>query len=53
VRPEEVDMPVWATHLLQVMCQACSETTGTVGAADLDVESGLKLQDAEPADTDG
>jgi hypothetical protein len=46
-------MPVRARGRLQVMRQTCSETTGTVGAADVDVESGLEAQAAKPADTNG
>lgn len=38
---------------MKVMGEPCPETAGTVGAADIDVESGLKLQAAEPADPDG
>ncbi len=45
-------MPVRASGWLQVMRQACPETAGAVGAAYVDVESGLKLQDAKLADTD-
>jgi hypothetical protein len=53
VRPHVVNVPVRPTGRFQVMCQACPETTGTVGAAHAHVESGLKLQAAELADTDG
>lgn len=35
-----------------MMCQTCSETAGTVGAADVYVESGLKLQAAQLAELD-
>ena len=53
MRPQVINVPVGASGRLQVMRQSCSETTGAVGAADVDVESGLKLQGAKLADTDG
>lgn len=42
-------MPVRPGGHLEVMCQPCSETAGAEGASDVDVESGLKPQDAAPA----
>ena len=36
-----------------MMCQTCSETAGTVGAADVYVESGLEAQVAQLSNTNG
>ena len=52
MRPQVINVPVWATSRFHVMCEACPETAGTVGAADVHVESWLKLQAAELADMD-
>ena len=53
VRPEKIDMPVRANGQLQMMRQTGAEPTGTVGAADVPVESRLKLQATKLADRDG
>jgi len=52
-RPEAINVPVRMSGRLKVMCQACSETAGAVGAADVHVESGLKLEAAELTNADG
>jgi hypothetical protein len=53
VRPQVINVAVRTIGRLQVMCKTCSETAGTVGAADVHVETGLELQAAELADPDG
>ena len=35
-----------------MMCETCLETAGTVGAADVRVESGLKLESTQSRDPD-
>jgi hypothetical protein len=53
VRPEIVDMPMRPSGRFQVMPHSGFESTGTVGAADVDTESGLEVERSELADCYG
>ncbi len=53
VRPQVVNVPVGVAARLQMMRKPGAEAPGAVGAADVDVESGLKLQAAKLADSGG
>ena len=47
-----VDVPVWAAGRLQVVREPGEDTPGAVGAADINVKSGLEPQPAKPSDPD-
>ena len=53
VLPEVVNVPVRASGQIQVMRQTGLDTAGTVGAADVDIESRLEPQAAKLVDLDG
>jgi hypothetical protein len=53
VRPQVVNVPMGAAGWLQMVPEPGTETSRAMGAADVHVESGLKLQAAKLADTDG
>src|ERR1017187_5229164 len=52
VCPQVINMPVGTVGRLQVMCQPGVKTTGTVGAADVDVIVRLELEVAKLANGD-
>jgi hypothetical protein len=53
MRPQVVNVPVGTVGRLKMVGEPGTEATGTVGAADVDVKSGLKLQVAKLANGDG
>jgi hypothetical protein len=50
VSPKVINVPVRTPGRHKVMCQACSETAGAKGTADVHVEPRFEMQDAELAD---
>lgn len=53
VRPQVINVPVGTVGRLKMVGEPGTETSGAVGAANVNVESGLKSQPAELADLDG
>jgi hypothetical protein len=52
VRLQVINVPVRTVRRLQMVRESGAETTGTVGAPDVHVDTGLKPESTEPPDPD-